>query len=151
MAVKEVIVNVCDVCDHAEPDVVVSAHRVVVDKTGVDIDTCDECWADVTPNLATIQKAGRRITAKVPKVTREVVEWPGSRWRFSAHALQRLGERHIDPLDAANVADDPAQTWPGIKPGLEVRSRGGVKVVVNPKSFTIATVSNRDEAEEAVA
>lgn len=154
MASREVIVLVCDLCgkDTENDGVLVDTHLVHVDGMTVEAEVCARCWAKAIKSLMPLAEAGRPAPKRVPNVSRRTVEWPGSMWQFSSHALVRIGERYLNPVDVLHVAEYPDTTYPGIKPNLEVRvGSGGIKVVVNPEKAVIVTASARDEEVEQVS
>lgn len=147
MATREIIVLSCDCCDSED---MVDTHTMTIDGQSVEAEVCAKCWERLMGAFAGIAKNGRRIKpARVKKA--DVLPFPGEAWKFSAHALVRMGERHLDPSKVAEAAEDPTTTHPGLTKGLEVRIRGNIKVVVQPKSRTIITAGGRDEEIENVA
>lgn len=150
MATKEIVVMVCDLCGG---DDLVTTHTMVVDGEAIVFETCDKCWAEqVLPPFAALAKAGRK-PEPATKVSKRgnVKTMPGTEWKFTSHALLRMGERHIDPTEAVEAADYPEVTRPAREPGLQLRALHGVKVVVNESRRIIVTVAKRDEEVEHVA
>lgn len=143
MSKREVIDLVCDVCGKDQNQTVVATRRVVVDGTAVEAEVCDSDWAEVLAAFAVFAKAGRPLKTKTR--TPGAKEYPGTEWRFSSHALIRLGERKIDPLKAVACAERPDLTRPGNAADLEIRQKGRLKVVVAPERAVIITVAHHDE------
>lgn len=154
MASRTVVTLECDLChrDETETDGV-ETHRVTVDGNAVEAEACLECWARAIACLDWFARAGRAPEPKRLRiVSRDPVPWPGEAWQFTSHALVRIGERFLNPVDVIRVADHPATTYPGVKEGLLVCvGKGGLKVVVNPSRRTIVTASSREEEVEDVA
>lgn len=140
---REVIVLVCDLCERGEPEVVVETHRVVVDSIARDAEACVECWQGVVEAFVPFAAAGRQ-PAKVTKTTK-AFDWPGSSWKFSSHAMQRMGERKVSPEEVLRVVGDPEIRLPGKASDQEVWTRNGTKVVVVPERQVVVTVARRDE------
>jgi hypothetical protein len=138
MAQKKVIVLVCDLCG---TDDLVDTHRIAVDGQAFDAEACDMCWAKVIEPFAKWSKFGRQPRSKTTRT--KAVEWPGTPWQFSSHALQRMGERHITPEQVLRVVDDPEVKRPGSASDQEVWHRGAVKVVVVPERRIIVTTALR--------
>ncbi len=127
----------------------VTTHNLAVDGHGVEFEACDKCWdKKILKVVAPLHTAGRKPAPPKRKKIK-VTPWPGSPWNFTHHALQRLGERRIAPLDAVAVIEDPATTRPGNKkagePNGTVYSRDNLQVVADPKSRVIFTVALRDD------
>ena len=141
MSKREVVVLVCDLC---ESDDLVDTHCVIVDGHAVELEACDPCWADIMEGFAGVARVGRKVKAKRVKKS-EVVPFPGESWSFRHHALIRIGERQLNPVDVAKAADDPEVTHAGRAPGTEVHIRKGIKVVVRPEQRLIITAGDRDE------
>lgn len=150
MASREVIILECDFCGIDENDVVISTHVLEVDGHAVEFETCDACWdkkvmrvmAPLSQRGRPLKKRSRRPAAKPV----EAVPWPGTAWEFTAHALQRLGERRITPLDAVAVAENPSTTHPGRpdgNPGAKMFWRDNLKVVADPDRRVVFTVAYR--------
>lgn len=150
MARRERVVLECDMCGRHEDQVPVDTHTVTVDGHGVEAEVCDECWAKkVVALLAGLSRVGRpasRRKQRQPKI--EAHPWPGSSWKFTSHALRRIGERHLDPMQVVEAAEDPTQTYPGKLPESTVHRRGQVKAVVNADRRIIITAALRGEDDE---
>lgn len=150
MASREVIVLECDLCGRSENNgTIVTTHQLTVDKVHVEFEACDRCWDKrVLHVLAPLSKNGRKpAPPKVPKP--KTTPWPGTAWHFTSHALERLGQRRITPLDAIAVVEDPSTTHPGKptkrEPNATVFWRDNLKVVADPARQVVYTVANRDE------
>lgn len=63
---------------------------------------------------------------------------------FTQHAIERMVERNVKAIDALWAASAPTVKRPGRHKGLMVHERGDTKVVVNPSTKTIITVSIPD-------
>lgn len=149
MATVEHVVLTCDLCD---TDDLVETHNMVVDGTPIEFEACDGCWGKTLASIAILSKVGRK-PAKLQKVSSKanVSEFPGETWKFTAHALERMGTRHISPHKACLAADDPQLTRGGRDPYSQVRVRNNIKVVVNEEKRLILTVAHEQEEDEAVA
>lgn len=144
MVTKTIITYVCDLC---EGDDMVETHLVNVDGKAVEAEACLTCWQKVLENLAVFSVAGRPITpVKVKKA--DVVAFPGESWKFTSHALIRLGERHLDPSQAAFAAEKPEVSRPGRDPETFIHTTGPIKVAIKPKKRLILTVARRNEDME---
>lgn len=139
---------VCDVCgvdELADPAAGISTHRIGFDGVTLEAEVCKRDTDDLLVAFARFASHAR----KVPNRTRiaDAVAYPGTAWKFSSHALERLGSRKMDPLLVLAAADDPQVTRPGRASDLEVRQRGKVKAVVAPERGVIVTVAHVDEEE----
>lgn len=148
MATRQIVTYVCDL-DESED--MVEEHTVTVDGMTVVADVCMKDWQEILGCLAGLYSAGRQPVPKKVSGKANVVDFPGEAWRFSYHALQRMGERRVSPESAVQAAEDPEVVRPGRDNHSEIRSRGKVKVVVDLKKRTILTVAGREEATEDVA
>lgn len=149
MATREVVTLVCDRCGKSEDEAKIETHTVYVDGVGMEAEVCNPCWGVALRALYKIE--GRAPTVKKVTQRKNIVEWPGEEWRFTNHALVRMGERHVSPADVIEVVENATNTRPAREPGLEVRSRYEVKAVVNVEKRIVLTVAKRDEEEERVA
>lgn len=140
MARREVIVLVCDLCESED---MVETHRVTVDGVTRDAEVCSNCWGTTTACLTAFYAVSREPSVKVSRV--KAMEWPGTEWRFSSHALQRMGERHVTPEAALKVCDDPELRRPGKASDQEIWTRNGTKVVVVPERRIIVTVARQSD------
>ena len=149
MGNRQVVVDVCDRCGRAAPLAVVSTHRLALDGHTVEFEACERCWSDTLGTLAWIGKAGRKVPRPYRKVApiADAVPWPGTPWVFTSHALIRLGERKLSPLDVIGAAENPEHTYPGEIPESEVRVRGRIKAVVSTERHIIITAANKDTEE----
>lgn len=65
---------------------------------------------------------------------------------FTDHAAQRMGERGISPAEVFSAIIDPESTMPDVEdPALLSHVRGDIRVVVDPKTFSIVTVIDLDD------
>jgi hypothetical protein len=149
MASKKVVVISCDLCGTED---LVETHNMVVDGNPIEFEACDSCWGKTLEPIAILAKVGRK-PPKLVKVSgrKNVMEFPGESWKFTAHALGRMGSRHISPTQACKAADDPQITRGARDPKAQVRVRNHIKVVVDEERRLILTVSNETEEDEAVA
>lgn len=147
MTTRKVVVLVCDLCGG---ELLVETHRLSIDAHAVELEACDRCWTGVVTKLGPVAAASRpAIVEKSRRVSRKAVAMPGTSWRFTSHALVRMGERHLDPTEVAQVADNPEIERPGREEGCLVRVAGPIKVVVDLESRAIITASRRAELEAA--
>lgn len=149
MATRKVIVLTCDMCGTTD---LVQTHNMLVDGNAIEFETCDSCWGKTLGPIAVLSKVGRK-PAKLQRVSMkaDVVDFPGETWKFTAHALERLGSRHISPHQACRAAEDPQLTRGAKDPKCQIRERNNIKVVVNEEKRLILTVANTTEEDEAVA
>lgn len=145
MATVEIKVLVCDLCGKEDDREAteVCTHTLTVDNHATEFETCGPCWQGILGSVSRVDKVGR--TPKRRKTKAKVHPFPGESWRFSSHALVRMGERHLSPADVVVAAEEPEQRRPGKEADLEVRIRDDIKVVVNPDRREILTASRRDE------
>lgn len=148
MATREIVVWTCDVCGTED---LVDTHIVTVDGHSVEGEACDKCWQAAIAGFAKFANAGRVPELTKVSAKKQVMAFPGESWKFTAHALKRMGERHISPVDAARAADDPEIVTPGLNGSGEVRIKGKVKVIVKPEGRLIITAAKRDEEIDRVA
>lgn len=137
MAQRRTVVLVCDLCG-SEGDMV-ETHRIVIDGTARDAEACESCWSRTIALFATWATAGRAPSLKKSKLT-ELHSWPDTEWRFTSHAMQRMGERHVKPLDVLKVIAQPEIKRPGDAADEEIWQRGNTKIVVVPARQAIKTV-----------
>lgn len=147
MATMRVVVLECDICKGTD---LVGTHMISVDGKTVEAEACEPCWQKVVTCLIPFSKAGRVPQPKKVSAKKDIMPFPGQAWRFTAHALVRLGERHIDPVEAAKAADQPERTEVRAD-SAEVRIRKNVKVIVDVRKGLIVTASKRDELVDNVA
>lgn len=155
MASREVVINECDLgCGKTDQEVVITTHTIVVDGVGYEFEACDVDWdKKILRAVATIAKAGRPVKQKrarkqQPAHSGETVYvFPDNGdWQFTAHALQRMGERKMDPVKVIEAVENPTNTTPGFdNTDAVVFWRRGIKVVANPTQARIVTVANRHE------
>lgn len=73
-------------------------------------------------------------------------------WYFTQHALDRMAERDVDPIDILWACSKPKLSYSGREPGLMVHElENGTKAVVNPSTKTIITVAIKDDADDRKA
>lgn len=150
MATQQEIVLVCDLCGKDDRQVDIETHRLKVDGKEVEAEACISCWVKAIKGIAPLAKVGRKPKVATPRQKKAVVvPWPGSAWQFSDHALIRMGQRRLNPVDVLWVAENPETSYPGLKDeNAEVRMGKGLKVVVNPFRLTILTASERHVDEQ---
>lgn len=61
-------------------------------------------------------------------------------WTFTEHALERMRQRHINPIAALRAVCAPKMTRGAGEVNLEIREAGGVTVVVTLNTKEIVTV-----------
>jgi hypothetical protein len=137
----------CDVCgrDDSDPDVGVETHRVTFDGVTIEGELCKRDLDGLLGSFAVFATHGRKVPTKTRVVGAKA--FPGTEWRFSSHALKRLGERKIDPVEIIAVIDNPTITRPGNATDLEIRERGRLKAVVAPERAIVVTVAKTDERD----
>lgn len=162
MASREVVVNVCDLChkDDGEGDLVVQTHTLVVDGVAVEAEVCVTCWWMAVKYIQPLVEVGRPakgrrkqgvVVQHLPR-KREAVEWPGSAWAFTSHALQRMGERRLKPMDVLAVADKPEIVRPGKQDDhVRVHEGRGLKVIVDTRDMVIVTAAGDEDHQEKIA
>ena len=154
MATRQVITWVCDLCGLTDEDgAVITTHRIIIDDRATEADTCQGCWEGAVRDLRRLAIKGRTPEPpKGKKVSRKVVEWPGTSWHVTSHSLLRMGERKLNPMDVFRVADKPKTRYPSVQDeNLMIHVGHGVKVVVDPNEKVIITAAGRDEEVEDVA
>ena len=138
MVQRREVVLVCDLCG-TEGDLV-ETHRIVVDGNTRDAEACDSCWSSTLATFAVFATAGRAPAAKRYKKD-ELVQWPDTPWRFTNHAMLRMGERKVRPVDVLKVIAAPEVKRPGDTEDTEVWTRDNTKIVVSPARQVIQTVA----------
>lgn len=77
--------------------------------------------------------------------------WSYDQWYFTDHAIERMNERFVDPVDVLWACVRPTFTRPASRPGdersLVMHIRDDTKVVLDPKTQTIVTVAFVDISE----
>ncbi len=145
MAERRTVVLVCDLCESEQNDSVdVQTRTVIVDGQGAQAEVCDPCWETFLASVAFFATRGRALPPRTPRL-RGVKSFPGSTWRFSAHALIRCGERNMDPGEIVAAIDDPTIVRPGRASDQEIRERGSIKAVVVPERGIVVTVARKGE------
>lgn len=142
MTTRKEVVLVCDQCG-AEGGMV-QTYRVTVGGVTVEAENCDDCWASLAAAFGAWARSGRTIP---PRRTPRGAAWPGTPWKFTHHAMERMGQRHINPDRVLGALDDPEVVRPGNGAGEEVRVRGRIKVVCNPERWTVLTVADREQED----
>jgi hypothetical protein len=142
---REILIPVCDVCG-VEGDGV-ETRRMGVDGVWVEAEVCAADWAEILKGIAAMARVGRELPRRT-RIKGTAKPWPGTAWRFTDHALMRLAERHLDPVEIVKVIDDPTTIRPGNASDLEIRERGKLKAVVAPDRAIVITVARREEADE---
>lgn len=147
MASKKVVVLQCDGCGTEVPGEV-QTRQISVDGRAVEAEQCSVCWSKVCTAIAVFATHGRPLPLRTP--VRGAKPWPGTTWKFSGHALQRLGERGIDPAEIVKVIEDPTISRPGRASDLEIRERGSYKAVVAPARGIVITCARRAEDDDTL-
>lgn len=148
MSTKKTVVLICDLCGGEH---LVETHRLSIDRHAVELEACDDCWTRVVVKLGPVAAASRPASATIAeksrRAARKAVAMPGTSWRFTSHALIRMGERHLTPTEVVQAADNPEVERPGTEPGCLIRVAGPIKVVVDPDNQAIITASRRTDLE----
>ena len=145
MVQKKIVVLECDLCG-AEGEGV-ETHRIHIDAIARLAEVCARCWEGIVASFAVFATAGRAPEIKTQKAGK-ALEWPGTPWRFSSHALLRMGQRKVTPQDVLRALDNPEIKRPGKASDQEIWQRGQTKVVVVPDRQVIITVANGSEDDE---
>lgn len=152
MVSVEVVTNVCDECGQEDGGAggKVETRRLVVDAVAAsEAELCDTDWAKILEALSVFVRRGRPLPVKsvISRKATTAGAYPGmGGWKFADHALIRMGERHINPLEVLPVIERPEITRPGNAADLEIRQRSGLKAVVCPERGVIVTVAHVDES-----
>lgn len=149
MTQRQVIVLICDLCGHDQDETEgIETRRITVELDTAEAEVCTSCWSTSLAHFAYFATKGR----PVPRTTRKSGKpFPGTTWRFTAHALIRLGERKIDPLEVVPVLDDPTTVLPGRTADSLIHERGTLKAVVVPDRGLVITVARRGEVLDDLA
>lgn len=140
----------CEWCDTTD---MVETYSITVNGQKYEFEACPADYAEriVTP-FGAIARTGRKVTpdkvASDPKYTRrtKVEAMPGTEWRFTFHALTRMGQRRISPADVIAVAENPEMTHTSESDdALFVYQGGKVRLTVDPTRKTIVTAALRDD------
>jgi hypothetical protein len=75
----------------------------------------------------------------------DLLQWPDTPWRFTSHAILRMGERKVRPADVLRVLSYQDVRRPGHLDGEEIWTRDDVKVVVNPDRQIVKTVAKLNQ------
>lgn len=151
MSQREITELVCDACgrsDQGPHAVTVLTRQVAVDGVAVEAELCDDDWAGLMASFAVFATHGRRVPTKTRVVGAK--QLPGSEWRWSAHALVRLGERKIDPMQIVKMLEAPEVTRPGNATDLTICEGKGLKAVVAFERGIVITVARHDETDGAM-
>lgn len=140
---------VCGFCGKGQDGgAIVETHELAVDQTAYEEEVCDPCWDKLLIHFAPFATTGRKVkrkARKAPKTSRDAVAFPGTPWRFSSHAMTRLGQRKIDPVELLKMIESPTVTRPGNSDDVEIRENDRLKAVVAPERFVIVTAAYHDE------
>lgn len=153
------------VCDRCPGDTdAVTTDKFALNGYRYEIDLCREhsaqlyaqimAWADRgtlvgEPTVFDKPKvyAPRPVEAPKPRVEqpvevrREEMPATAERWRLTEHCLVRMRERGFDLYQVLMTCERPETVAPSPKDNsLEERVRGGVLVVVNPRTLHVVTV-----------
>jgi hypothetical protein len=144
MARREWITLVCDLC--GKENDTVETHTLDVDGTAREAEACLACWVKVTKLLEKMYRVGRPVSRPKKRALPKIAAaWPGSKWEFTFHALERLGQRRLQPQLVLEAIEKPEVVFPGRDEGVEVRLGAGLKVAVNPEERVVLTASSRVE------
>jgi hypothetical protein len=153
MATQTFITLECDLAyKGCSKDVDVETHSMALDGTPVEFEACPHCWDGALSLFTEVVKAGRE-PSRIKKVSqaKNVFDFPGKEWKFTAHALERMGQRHITPDKACRAADYPDLTRGGRDANTQIRVRKGIKVLVDESRGLIVTVAREEDVDENVA
>jgi hypothetical protein len=142
MAQRRVVTLVCDLCGAED---IVETHRITVDGTSRDAEACDTCWSNIMAAFAGFAATGREPEKKRYKKD-ELLEWPDTPWKFTNHAMLRMGERRVSPAAVLRVIKEQEIRRPGKHDGEEIWQRGSVKIVVDPTRQIVTTVARTVDA-----
>jgi len=145
MAQRKEIILVCDLC--GVEGFGVETHRVAVDAIARVAEACEKCWAGILAGVALFSKAGREPEVKATRAGK-ALDWPDTPWKFSSHALLRMGERHVTPTAVLRVIADPELKRPGKASDQEIWQKGSTKIVVVPERQVIVTVANGEQEDD---
>ena len=95
-------------------------------------------------------KRGDELLAEQVTGPRPAAPADASEYVFTEHALQRLREREVNPIDALWAASDPTIKREARQPGLTLHERNGIKVVLNPHTKAIITVAATENTRKAI-
>lgn len=152
MATQEVHVKVCDPCNGRRPAVATRNFEWFGTKYRIDVceqhdtglrNALDKWIAHATDLTVRLGNNGP-IAAPAglyDKVT--VLPGPEDRWRFTAHAEERMVERQINRQLARKVAQWGSASPDPKRAGCQERRGDGIVVVVNPETFDIVTVAGQ--------
>lgn len=146
MAQRRHVILVCDLCESQD---LVETHRISIDGHVLDAEACDTCWNRMLAAFGTWAVVGQMPKKKRASI-KGAVSWPDTPWRFTAHALERMGKRKVSPSDILRVIDLPDIRRPGEAADEEVWTRGRTKVVVVPNSQVVLTVAYTDESDSTL-
>lgn len=141
MASSREIILVCDSCETEDRSAMVETHRVTVDGQTREAEMCAGCWQTLMAVFLPFASGGRTPEKRKVKKS-DLVEWPDTPWKFTHHAMKRLGERKISPRRVLKVIAQPELTRPGKFDGDQIWVRDGIQVVVNPDTMHIFTASH---------
>src|SRR4051794_948495 len=113
VAQRRIVTWICDLCGGTNN---VSTHTVVVDNHAVEFEADPKCWQAILTSIAKVDKVGRQpgkaFSERKPR-QRKPVPFPGQSWEFTFHALERMGQRKLNPVEVVAVAENPEVTAPG--------------------------------------
>lgn len=150
MVSRQILTLVCDECGAEDGGAggLVKTRRLVIDEMGAaEAELCETDWTKMLEAIAVFARRGRPLPLKsvIPKKSHH---YPGMEgWKFADHALIRMGERHINPLEVLPVIKNPDVVRPGNSGDLEIRQRSGLKAVVAPERGVVITVAHTDEPD----
>lgn len=149
MSSRQVVTLLCDLCGHSEHETAgVQTRRIAVEGRASEAEVCDGCWSTILAGFAFFATKGRAVPSRTR--VKSAKAWPGSSWRFTAHALIRCGERDLDPLEVVKAIEDPSITRPGRASDQEIRERGYLKAVVVPERGIVITVARKGEDDASL-
>lgn len=159
MSSREEIVLECDRCGTQRAE----DHVETIEVGALEGEACQTCKKEILSDaLEMFLDAARPTNAVRPTMTMrrgnkkdsvvklansaqgmDLLRWPDTPWRVTAHALLRMGERHVLMEDVLALLKDPPVRRPserGIK-DTEIWEDHYTKVVVNPSQKAILTVA----------
>lgn len=141
----------CEWCDTTD---MVETYSITVNGQKYEFEACPADYAErIVVPFGVIAKAGRRVTPEVAaqptgRYTKrtKVSPMPGTDWRFTAHALIRMGERRLSPMDVIAVAENPEVTHTSEHDDtLFNYQAGNIRLTVDPGRKAIITAALRDD------
>lgn len=150
MTTRKVTTLHCEWCDTSD---MTETYSITVNGQKYEFEACPKDYLrHVAEPFAVIARVGRKVTPETvspdEKYSRrsKTAHMPGTDWRFTPHALIRMGERRIDPTDVIAVADNPQTTFTSeTNDDLFVYTgEKNIRLTVDPSRKVIVTAALRD-------